>query len=87
MENWKNKEPPLIRTEIEVGSAILDTLLFNQVFFLVSWFKWYFKKAQYFFKQWNIKKTQLIISRTLAQVEGVIRLRVLRPQFVRNVRH
>ena len=87
MENWKNKEPPLIRTEIEVGSAILDTLLFNQVFFPVSWFKWYFKKAQDFFKQWNIKKTQLIISRTLAQVEGVIRLRVLRPQFVRNVRH
>ena len=87
MENWKNKEPPLIRTEIEVGSAILDTLLFNQVFFPFSWFKWYFKKAQYFFKQWNIKKTQLIISRTLAQVEGVVRLRVLRPRFVRNVRH
>ena len=87
MENWKNKEPPLIRTEIEVGSAILDTLLFNQVFFPVSWFKWYFKKAQYFFKQWNIKKTQLIISRTLAQVKGVVGQRVLRPQFVRNVRH
>ena len=36
MENWNNKEPPLIRTELEVGSAILDTLLFNQVFFPVS---------------------------------------------------
>ena len=34
MENWKNKDHPLIRTEIKVGSAILDTLLFNQVFFL-----------------------------------------------------
>ena len=77
----------LIKSEIKVDSAILDTLLFNQVFFPVSWFKWYFKKAQDFFKQWNIKKTQLIISRTLAQVKGVVRQRVLRPQFVRNVRH
>ena len=23
MENWKNKDPPLIRTEIKVGSVIL----------------------------------------------------------------
>ena len=78
---------PLIRPKIKVGSSVLDTLLFNQVFYPVSWFKWYFKKAQQLFKQWNIKKTQLIISRTLAQVKGVVGQRVLRPQFVRNVRH
>ena len=36
MKNWKNKDPPLIRTQIKVGSAISDTLLFNQVFFLLS---------------------------------------------------
>ena len=55
---------PLIRTESKVDSAILDTLLFNQVFFPVSWFKWYFKKAQELFKQWNIKDSAYYLSHT-----------------------
>ena len=60
MKNWKNKDPPLIRTQIKVGSAISDTLLFNQVFFPVSWFKWYLKNSKISLSSETLKRLSLL---------------------------
>ena len=41
--------------------------------------------AQDFFQHWYIKLAQFIFSRVLAQVEGIVRQRVLWPQFLSNL--
>ena len=43
------------------------------------------KMAQDLFEHWYIKLAQFIFSRALAQVEGIVRQRVLWPQFLSNL--